>query len=185
LSGRSFSSQRSPWLDYAIKVLTAALLIAFAIAILANLGDLWRFISVSTAYLADLLTLLVVTPLSGLYTALAGAMTFWPALGGTAMFACVSIYFLCLKARHKTQPFMNQSTFRLVTSLPKILIWPEIGCFIVMASDLISGFNQATAARVMSAAVMSLVMFRQIFGTSESIARRVEKLSSPRSRMAG
>lgn len=159
----------------------AALLIAVAIAILANLGDMWRLISVSSAYLGDALNLLVVTPLSGLYAALAGAMTFWPALGGTAILACVSIYFLCLKARHKTQPFMSPSAFRLVVSLPKILIWPEIGLFIIMASDLINGFDHATAARVMSAAVMSLVMFRQIFGTSASIARRVEKLSPSRS----
>ena len=181
MSGRISSSQRSPWLDYAIKVPMAALLIAFVIAVLANLGHLWRFISLSSAYFGYLLNVLVVTPLSGLYAALAGAMTFWPALGGAAVLACVSIYFLCLKARHKVQPFMSQSTARLATSIPRLLIWPEIGLFMIMASDLISELNEATIAQLLSAAVMAIVLFRQIFGTSESIARRVERLSASRS----
>jgi hypothetical protein len=184
LFGRIFSSRKSPWLDYAFKVLRAALLIAVVVGILANLNDLWGFISVSTSYLAYALNLLVVTPISGLYAILAGEMTFWPALSGTAILACVSIYFICLQARHKVQPFMSHRAFRLAVSVPRILIWPEIGFYVIMASDLINRMNEATDARVISAIVMSLVMLCRIFGTIESIARRVEKLSSPRSRMA-
>ncbi|HET9148386.1 MAG TPA: hypothetical protein VFN77_10065 [Acetobacteraceae bacterium] len=185
MSGSFFSSRRSPWLDYAIKVLMAALLIAFTIAILANLDHLWSVISASTAYLAYALNLLLVTPVSGIYAALAGKMTFWPALGGSAILACVSVYFLCLQARHKIQPFMSQRAWRLAVSLPRILIWPELGFSIIMLSDLIDRTDGATAAQGISAAVMILVLFFQIFGTSESIARRVERLSSARSRTAG
>ena len=155
----------------------AALLIAVAIAILANLGHLWRLLSLSSAYLGYLLNVLVVTPLSGVYAALAGAMTFWPALGGGAALACVSIYFLCLKARHKTQPFMSPSAARLAVSIPRLLIWPEIGLFVIMASDLLSQLNQVTTAQLLSGGVMAVVLFRQVFSTSESIARRVERLS--------
>jgi hypothetical protein len=185
LFGSISSSRRSPWLDYAIKVLTAALLIAFAIAILANLNNLWGLILASTSYLAYALNLLVVAPVSGIYVALAGQMTFWPALAGTAILACVSIYFLCLQAGHKTQPFMSRRALQLAISVPKTLIWPEIAFYIIMVSDLLNGMNGTTAARGISAVVISFVLFCQIFGTIESIARRVERLSSLRSRMAG